>query len=255
MENNQYEPRFPVFHVPHDGCEYPPELMRSVCVPLPEFDRYDAAMRDAGVEEFIPKAHRPAFNAVRFSISRLLCDPERFTGPEEPMEKYGMSFCYERAYDGKKIKNVTQELREQTLVYYREHHAQMDRLCEKYPRILLFDLHSYHDAIVPEPLFRRGVPTPDLCVGADEKYTPPELVESVLRRFEAAGFSVAVNYPYAGAFVPNAVLSGESKCDYVSVMLEFHKRVYCDNSFTPVPAMQDKIRDLIQDVLTDCVVL
>ena len=34
MKGNKAKvPRFPVFHVPHDGWKFPEELMNSVCVP------------------------------------------------------------------------------------------------------------------------------------------------------------------------------------------------------------------------------
>ena len=40
--------RTPVFHVPHDGSEFPPELMASICVPQAQFLRYHEKMRDTG---------------------------------------------------------------------------------------------------------------------------------------------------------------------------------------------------------------
>ncbi len=246
------KPRYPVFHIPHDGYDRPAELMEGVCICEDDFDYYDAVMCDAGAAGFVPRAHYTGSNVVRFNVSRLLCDPERFIGAEEPMEKYGMGFCYERAFDGTIIKNVTEQLREQTLIFYREHHARMDRLCEKYPRILLFDLHSYHDEIVPDAFLQPGRATPDLCIGADNRYTPPALVGILRRRFEEAGFSVDINYPYAGTFIPDAVLAGKSECDIVSVMLEFHKRVYCDEYFTPIGEKQTEIRAVLQSVLADC---
>ena len=249
------EPRYPVFHIPHDGYDRPAELMRSVCISEDDFDYYDAVMSDVGISGFIPRAHYTGSNVVRFDVCRILCDVERFIGPQEVMEQYGMGFCYERAYDGTKIKHVTDELRKKTLVYYNEHHARMDRLCDRHERILLFDLHSYHDEIVPAAFLQPGRKTPDLCIGADDRFTPPALMEILRRRFEEAGFSVAVNDPYSGTFVPNAVLSGASECDLVSVMLEFHKRTYCDEYFSPIEEKQNAIRAVLQKVLADCAAL
>ena len=40
---------FPVFHVPHDGCSFPEELMDTVCTPFSEFFRYHEKMRDVMV--------------------------------------------------------------------------------------------------------------------------------------------------------------------------------------------------------------
>ena len=252
MKNNKGL-RFPVFHVPHDGGVFPPELMESVYIPEDVFRRYHEKMRDTDIFRAVPKEYRGGDGCEVFRISRLLCDPERFIGPEEVMEKYGMGFCYEKAFDGTVIKNVTGEVRERTLRYYREHHERMDRICERHPRILLIDLHSYSDEIVPEDFLREGVRTPDLCIGADERYTPSGLMETVKRRFSEAGFTIAVNYPYCGCYIPNIVLSGRSICDCISIMLEFHKRTYCDDRGRFVPKRLGVIREIIRQVIVDCV--
>ena len=99
--------RCPIFHIPHDGNQFPKELMESVCVSEEQFELYHERMRDIGVSLMIPSAYRTQSQTVRFPVSRLLCDVERFLGPEEVMERYGMGFCYEKAFDGTKIKNVT----------------------------------------------------------------------------------------------------------------------------------------------------
>ncbi len=203
-------PRFPVFHVPHDGERMPEELMPSVCIPRDRFLTYHAQMRDRMVTELIPRMYRMQFNTVRFEVSRLLCDVERFVGPEEVMEQFGMGFCYERAFDGTKIKDVTDELKNLTLPYYRKHHQRMDKICTMQPRTLVFDLHSYWDGIVPKEFLKAGQPTPDVCIGTDPIHTPPKLLSIVRDRLEAAGLSAAINYPYQGCFVPDAVMQGLS---------------------------------------------
>ena len=244
--------RRPFFHVPHDGNRFPEELMKSVCVSREAFFAYHAAMRDVGVRDLIPEEYRGAGNCECFPVSRLLCDVERFVGPEEVMERYGMGFCYERAYDGTKIKQVTEKLRSRTLRYYSRHHDRMDALCEKSRRLVLFDLHSYHDEIVPRELLK-DTPTPDVCIGTDTHFTPPVLVQLVRDHLEAAGFSTAVNDPYAGTFVPNAVMQSRTDCDLISIMLEFHKRVYCDAQLVPNPEKQMRIQQLLRPIVADII--
>ena len=242
---NDKQKRFPLFHVPHDGGLFPAELMASVCVPKERFLYYHERMRDTGALQMVPAAWRNGENTLYFPVSRLLCDVERFPGPEEPMERLGMGFCYERAFDGTRIKAVTEDLKQKTLAYYRGHHERLDRICAAHPRILLLDMHSFSDEIVPRDQLRAGRDTPDVCIGVDEKYTPPELVslaESVLRK---AGFSTARNYPYSGSLVPNAVLSGRSGCGCVSVMLEWNKRAYCGGNGLPVEQRLALIRKTI----------
>lgn len=220
---------FPVFHVPHDGNLFPPDLMESVSVPMDVFMAFHEHMRDKLVGELIPNEYRGPEHVLRFGISRLLCDVERFIGPDEIMERFGMGFCYERAYDGTVIKHVTDRIREKTLAYYHAWHERLDDLCFRYPRILLLDIHSYSEDIVPAIQIQQGRSVPDVCIGADDRFTPPELIKAMRDGFRNAGLYVAENYPYSGCMVPNAVLSGRSACDCASIMLEINKRAYLPN--------------------------
>lgn len=244
--------RCPVFHVPHDGNELPEELMSSVCVPEKNFISYHRKMRDTGMWDIVPREYRVPFQAERFNISRLLCDVERFTGPEETMEAYGMGFCYERVCDGTQIKTVTDELKEKTLVPFREHHERMDKICGNFRELVLFDLHSYSDDLILRDMLLEGMETPDVCIGADARYTPAALVRTVERRLTEAGLSHAVNYPYSGCFVPRAVLSGTSGCDFAGIMLEFNKRIYCAESGEPLPEKTAGLREFLRLISADC---
>ncbi len=246
-------PRFLVFHVPHDGERMPEELMTSVCIPRDRFLTYHAQMQDRMVTQLIPRMYRMQFSTVRFEVSRLLCDVERFIGQEEVMEQYGMGFCYERVYDGTKIKNVTDELKNLTLRYYREHHGRMDRICESQPRTLIFDLHSYWDGIVPKEFLKAGEAAPDVCIGTDPVFTPSKLVSIVQNRLEEAGLSTTLNYPYTGCYVPNAAMNGKGNC--VSIMLEFHRRTYLEDNGNLMRRHADLIRNALEQIVADCVTL
>ena len=226
-------PRFPVFHIPHAGWKFPPELMASVCVPEEEFTRYHETMSDTDVWRFVPHAYYGGRMTEKFDVSRLLCDVERFVGPEEEMERYGMGFCYEKAWDGKVIKRVTDGVRAE-----------------------MIDLHSFSEEALPEHLRERaGDRIPDLCIGADRDYTPPELVKCVERCAEEAGLSHMTDTPYSGTFVPNAVMKGEVQCDLISVMLEINKRVYLDEDGKVISAQADRLREMVLNILCGCVEL
>ena len=245
-------PRFPVFHIPHTGDRFPFEMLPSVCIPEEEFRQYHAQMSDTEVWRFVPRAYYGGDMTERFLISRLMCDVERFIGPEEEMEQYGMGFCCEKAFDGTQIKIVTDEVKAQARKYYDEHHARMDRLCERHPRILLFDLHSFSEETLPEHIRKRTDRIPDVCIGADWKYTPYELISRIKRRLDEVNLLYMVNTPYSGTFVPNAVLQGNSSCDLISVMLEFNKRLYCGENGKADEAKAEQIRKLLLRILCDC---
>ena len=251
-KNGRMGPRFPVFHVPHAGRKFPPELMASVCVPDGTFRHYHEAMSDTEVWRLVPRECYGGDMTVCFEVSRLLCDVERFIGPEEEMEQYGMGFCYEKAWDGTVIRKADEETRCRTRKYYDEHHARMDSLCERYSRILLFDLHSFSEKALPEHIRKRADSIPDVCIGADRKFTPRELVSRVERQLDEASLQRALNIPYSGTFVPNAVLGGNSSCDLISVMLEFNRQVYCDENGKADETKAEQIRNLIRRIVCDC---
>ena len=248
-------PRVPVFHIPHAGDRFPFEMLPSVCVPEEAFRRYHELMSDTDAWRFVPRAYYGGDMAERFEVSRLMCDVERFIGPEEEMERYGMGFCYEKAFDGTRIKTVTDELKAQARKYYDEHHARMDRLCGRHPRILLFDMHSFSEETLPEHIRKRAGRIPDVCIGMDLQYTPHELVSRIERRLDEVNLLHLVNTPYSGTFVPGAVLRGNSSCDLISVMLEFNKRLYLDENGKADEVKAKLIRDLMLRIVCDCVEL
>ncbi len=246
-------PRYPVFHVPHDGGRFPFELLPSVCVSEEQFRRYHALMSDTGAGMLVPEAYRGGDMYERFPVSRLLCDVERFIGPEEEMEQYGMGFCYEKAFDGTEIRIVNDEVKAQTRKYYDAHHARMNSICERHPRILLFDIHSFSEESLPDYLRRWADRLPDVCIGTDPKYTPKQLSLRVWRRVNELDLICMENIPYRGTFVPGSVLDGSSSCDLVSVMLEFNRKLYCDENGKPIEARMEQIRKLVRRILVDCV--
>ncbi len=248
-------PRYPVFHVPHNGWDFPEELMRFVCIPRELFIKYHEEMRDTDINRVIPRAYYGGDMCHIFTISRLLCDVECFIGSEEVVEQYGMGFCYEKAFDGKVIKHVNKTLKQKTLSLYTKHHEQMDEICHRHPRILLFDLHSYSDKIIPADFLQEGRLTPDLCIGTDNRFTPAELTEIIRKRFSEAGFTAGINYPCAGCYIPDSVLTEKCCTDLAAIMLEFHKRTYCDRKGHPIPEKIKGIEEIIRQIIVDCVTL
>ncbi len=240
----------PVFHVPHDGAKFPQELMASVCVPRTQFLRYHEIMRDIGIHDMIPRAYWTASQSVCFPISRLLCDVERFIGSDEIMEHYGMGFCYERVYDGTFIKTVDDELREKTLLYYRKHHERVDRIFRTHKRVLLFDMHSFSEEIIPRDLLHESEDIPDVCIGTDVNHTPEALAAKAESIFSELGFKTARNYPYEGCYLPNAAKTGEVSC--IALMLEFNKRIYCDEHNYLISSVIEAIRSAVERLVVVC---
>ncbi len=243
-ENKTANPRFPVFHVPHDGLLIQGRI-GMFCVPEEKVRYYHDQMRDKHVAELIPPEYRNRESTVRFHFSRLMCDVERRKGPDEIMERYGMGVSYEKAYDGTVI-NRKPWARWEILQYYGLHHGWMNIVCARHPRVLLIDLHSYHDDIVLPDFRIPGRRFPDLCIGMDSRFTPPDLLAVVLKRFKEIGLTTDVNYPYSGTYIPE-VMEGETDTGrFAGIMLEFHRRAYLDRKEN-----MEKIREAIRKVIAD----
>ena len=251
--NFKVMPRFLLWHIPHDGRKFPVKLLSSVTIPREDFEAYHEKMRDTDIRKLIPGAYDYSSAVEAFDVSRLLCDVERFTGPEEIMERYGMGYCYEKAYDGTVIKEISDALKSRTLRYYNEHHRKVDEKCESHSHVLLFDMHSYSDEIVPTDFLEPGRRLPDVCIGADSKFTPLSLTVIAKYRFEEAGFSTDINYPYSGCYVPNSAQTGDSDC--ISVMFEFNKRIYLNESGEIDEKKRSSIQTVLEKIIADCVYL
>ena len=246
-------PRFPFFHVPHDGKVFPAELMESVCIPEQRFMAYHEKMRDKEIAGIIPRVQWTASHSEHFNVSRLLCDVERFIGEAEPMEKYGMGYCYEKAYDGSVIKSISQDLLEKTRAYYDQHQLRMDSICRRHPHLLLLDLHSYSDDIVPKEFLIEGRSTPDVCIGTDLRYTPRMLTDILEKHFARESISYAENYPYSGCFVPKVVLNSGRRRDFAGIMIEVNKRFYCDQDGDVIEGRILQLRQILEKMLVDCI--
>ena len=133
-------------------------------------------------------------------------------------------------------------------------YALLNRICMENRRTVLFDLHSFSDEITPVDFLEAGRKTPDLCIGTADTFTPVWLTDIVRTRFEEAGFSTAVNYPYRGCCVPECLSTEESTSSCIPVMLEFNKRSYIkENGFLDDEKVL-KIRQVIRDIVSECAV-
>ena len=158
-----------------------------------------------------------------------------------------------KAFDGRVIKHISENGRKAARWYYDRHHRHINDLCDRHSRVLFFDMHSYSDAIIPPFARRPGTETPDLCIGTDPRFTPKQLKDTVQGLFAQAGFSTGENTPYEGLYVPENILAGQSGCDFIGIMLEFNRRVYCTPAGQTDKARVTLIRSLIGRVLADCI--
>lgn len=166
---------------------------------------------------------------VRADFSRIFCDPERFVDDaQEVMAKWGMGVLYEKTDEGKALRTISPALREQILNgFYRPHHTRfsdaVNRQLAQHGKALILDCHSFPDAPLKRDLDQRSE-RPDFNIGTDAFHTPEELIDYSVAFFKDAGYSLGVDWPYAGAIVP--MEHYHKNADVHSIMLEINRALY-----------------------------
>jgi N-formylglutamate amidohydrolase len=197
----------------------------------------------------------PAARRVRFPVSRLVLDPERFVDDaKEPMSRIGMGVIYERTSDGRRLRGTLETAQRESVLkkYYEPHHAALtaavDRALARHARCLLFDMHSFPSRPLPYEL-DQDPDRPDICLGADEFHTPAPLLEAARRAFEAEGLSVAVNRPFAGALVPMTVYRKDPRVS--ALMIEVNRRLYMDEETGERRSSFYEMQEVLRRVLSE----
>ena len=167
-------------------------------------------------------------------FSRVFCDVERFRSDEhEVMSKYGMGATYTHLENGNSMRELTPQEREQLLQnHYDIHHQKLTEAVDSQlvlnDEALIIDCHSFPDIPHQRNLNKEAV-RPDICIGTDSFHTPEKLMKETVQFFESAGFSVAVNSPYAGTMVPLKQYGKDRRVK--SIMVEVNRKLYLTGDF------------------------
>lgn len=220
-----------VIHVPHASTFIPPDLRGSLALTGAELEDELLRMTDRYTDELFRLPDAVAQHVV-FGASRLVVDPERFPeDAQEPMAERGMGAVYTRTSRGSLLRPVlSREEREQLLArFYLPHHRELEQrvadALSEHGRCLILDGHSFSS--LPLPHERDQAPDrPQICVGTDPFHTPQWLLQHAASLFTEAGFSLAVNRPFAGALVPLRFYRSEPRV--LAVMVEVNRRLYMD---------------------------
>ena len=216
-----------LFHIPHASLKIT-KMYYDICVKDDSYiRRSNLFLSDYLVDQFVP----PRCHKITFPYSRLFCDVERFKDDNvESMSKYGMGVIYTRDLDSLIAKPSAKYRRRVISSYYDKHHNKLDKVVtvvlNRGFHSVIVDLHSYSDEMVMR-LFSKSN-NPDICIGVDERYTNSQLVDFTVSHFKSYGYTVSINYPYAGTIIPNKYF--HKHCPMLhSIMLEINKRIYLTN--------------------------
>ena len=159
-----------ILHIPHSSDVIPENLRDQIVLSNDDLAAELILITDAFTDELFAF---PEATMLRFPISRLLVDVERFSDDaEEPMSKVGMGIIYNLTASGKKLKRTLQPQETRTLVslYYETHHqallTEVKIELEKYGKALIVDCHSFPSH--PLQCDRdQSIPRPEFCIKAN----------------------------------------------------------------------------------------
>jgi N-formylglutamate amidohydrolase len=167
---------------------------------------------------------------VRYPVSRLVVDPERFRDDEhEVMAARGFGVIYALASNGKPLRLAPTPAERAELLsrFYDPHHAALTAAVElalaRHSRALVLDCHSFSSRPLPWEL-DPSPDRPDICLGTDPFHTPAWLVDAARQRFVSARFSVAIDRPFSGALVSASHIQRDASVP--ALMVEVNRRLY-----------------------------
>ncbi|EME18516.1 putative N-formylglutamate aminohydrolase [Rhodococcus triatomae BKS 15-14] len=185
-------------------------------------------------------AHRRPMLVVN-ELSRLVIDPERFDGVEEPANGVGRGAVYTRTCGGGPLRTEPYPHTEALIdAHFRPYadavaDAVDDRL-RACGRAVVIDLHSY--PLEPSGFEDPAAPRPPLCIGTDPDHTPDWLVD-VTRGAFASLVEIGENTPYSGCYVPLRHYGRDRRV--ASVMIELRRDTYLIDPRTPDPVRVDQL--------------
>jgi len=213
-------------HMPHAGTEIP-DAVRNQFLPYPrELWREIAMLTDWYTDELFGM---PGIAVSQTPFSRVVVDLERYSDDElEEKATFGQGVIYTHNTLGEKIRREMSKAERNLLLdnYYRPWHLQLqlnvEQQLERWGHCLLLDCHSFPD----EPFGHEddhGLPRPDICLGFNCYNTPQWLMDHCIDLFLGHGYTVGINFPYAGCLVPGSYL-GDARVP--SIMVEINRRLY-----------------------------
>jgi len=248
---------FTVIHVPHASKVIPEEVRGQFVLTDQLLSDELRLMTDAHTDELFEIPETLA-RTVRYPISRLVVDPERFVDDElEIMVKKGMGVVYTGTAAGTQLRRKLTTDERQRLIdqYYWPHHrklsSQVSECLDANHYCLIMDAHSFPSRPLPYEL-DQAPSRPDICIGTDSEHTPNWLSQKTEAVFKSFGWSVEVDRPFAGALVPNDYYRCDAKRVH-SIMIEINRGLYMDEQTGEKISAFNQVKDGISKVLVELI--
>jgi N-formylglutamate deformylase len=213
-----------ILHIPHASTHIP--TLEGFILSQADIDAEVRRLTDWYTDELFEYDQA---KTVEAGFSRLFCDVERFADDSlEVMAKYGMGVLYTHTDDGRRLREVTSDLRERIFnEYYEPHHQQLEYEVEASLRTtqtaMIVDCHSF-----PDTPFKRDLDQspsrPDINIGTDDFHTSVRLLTTTENFFLAKSLTVGINKPYSGTITPFRFYGKTRGVE--SIMIEVNRKLY-----------------------------
>ena len=218
-----------ILHIPHSSRLIPEHLREQIVLSDVELETELTRMTDAYTDELF---NLPGAVVVRFPVSRLIVDVERFENDaDEPMSKVGMGKIPMKTSHGERLRRElgADEVNNLITEYYRPHHqalhAAVEKELAKRGKALIVDCHSFPSH--PLPCDReQSLTRLDICMGTDSFHTPEALTIFAVGEIVKTGFCLELNFPYSGTIVPMKFYGKDQHVS--SIMIEVNRGLYMD---------------------------
>jgi len=244
-----------ILHIPHASKHIPDKYLKYFTLSKKDLQFELLKMTDHFTDELF-NVLGDNIHQIKFPISRLLVDVERFETDElEPMFKVGMGCIYEKTHDGHSLKNVEHIKDELINKFYKTHHENFTKIVDaklkKNNKVLIIDCHSFPKYPLPYEL-NQSIDRPEICIGTDDFHTSEELKNSFGQLFEELNFTVKYNEPFKGSLVPLKFYNNDKSIQ--SIMIEVRRDLYMNersgeknNNFFEIKNILKKIVNKIEN--------
>lgn len=239
LERENFEIRRPdssqqialITHIPHDSQRVPAPWRSQILLDDAALAVELLKITDSHTEALFATASLSRGGTAFINrLSRLVFDPERFESDElESMAAKGMGAVYLKTSGGGALRHSDFSPTERSMIIeklFRPYAAAFEecvsRMLASQDRCLIIDGHSFPSAPLPyeDPTLAR----PDLCLGFDEYHASEVLIGALERIAVRAGWSVGLNVPFSGSYVPISRFRSDRRV--TAIMIEVNRGRY-----------------------------
>ena len=241
-----------ILHIPHASTDIPEEYLQHFLLNDEKLNEEILKMTDHYTDQLFD-FDNDVHKTLKFPVSRLLVDPERFVSDsEEVMSRVGMGCIYEKTHNGEPLKDASKIRDELITRYYQPHHETFTNIVDECLKLnskcLIVDCHSFPKRPLPYEL-NQEPERAEICIGTDSFHTPREFTEYFVSAFSAFGFSVSVDKPFSGSIVPMEFYRKNTSVH--SIMIEIRRDLYMDEVTGKQSVRFADIKSKIKEVLGD----